>query len=74
MRELITEIALVIFLSTIGAGLGFLLADAFMAIGPSFSPDLVTGDQSALIHEVLTMTGMLMGAFWALSIWADLEA
>lgn len=66
MRELMTEIALVVCLSMIGAVLGFLFSGAFMIVGSSIAPDLITGDQDTLIHETLMMTGMLMGAIYAL--------
>lgn len=66
MRELMTEIALVICSSTLGAGLGFLFAEAFMVVEPSIAPGLFTGDQGTLIHETSMATGMLMGAIYAL--------
>ncbi len=66
MRELMTEIALVICFSALGAGLGFLFADVLMIVGHSIAPGLFTGDQGTLIHETSMATGMLMGAIYAL--------
>lgn len=66
MRELMTEIALVVCLSMIGAGLGFLFAEALMVAGPSIASDLFAGDQDTLIHGTLMATGMLMGTIYAL--------